>query len=129
MASVFVFVSLAMALAVPIAVAPVSVALALFITFTHPVFLHEVDRLAACVVATAVFFPIFLMTRRHIQVNRLLMNRYGRLHDDNRLGINDAGLGKGPNVNAPVYPRLVDAYGNANAGLCQCGCEGTSGKR
>jgi hypothetical protein len=80
-----VFVSLAMALAVPIAMAFVVVTVAFLVTFPHPVFSYKVDWLTTGVVAPAVFLPILLMARWHVQVNRLLVNRDGRLHDDNRL--------------------------------------------
>ena len=61
--------------------------MAFFIAFSHPVFLHKIDGLTTGVVASTMLGPVFLVSRWHIQVNRLLVDRNRALHDDDRSSI------------------------------------------
>ena len=79
------------------------------IAVPDPLLLHKINRLAASVVAVAMFAPIFLMTVRHVQVNRLAHNSHGLLNNDDGLLINQHRLRVVANIDAAIHTGLVNA--------------------
>src|SRR5262245_41517346 len=65
-----VVVMLPVAFAMTLMLAPVMFLVTWDIDALVPVILHEVDRLSACAVMTAVVSPFLRLARRHVQVNR-----------------------------------------------------------
>jgi hypothetical protein len=84
-----------------------------------PLIPHEIDRLAASIIFAAVLAPVFLMTRRHMEVDRLSnnVNRCGPNH--NGLCVNELGLRKVSDINATIKTRLADTDRHTDIG-CLC---------
>lgn len=76
-----------------------------------PAILDEINSLAAGIIRTAVFRPVFCMSRRHAQINRLF-HIPGLALNNHRLRINQLGLREAANINAAIKTRLanIDRY-------------------
>jgi hypothetical protein len=94
-----------------------------YIDIIVPPVTNEIDRLAAGIIFAAVLAPVLLMTRRHVQVHRLINNagRHGSNHDGSR--VNEFGLREASDVNASIKTGLADADRHTDIG-CLC-CDGT----
>ncbi len=79
-----------------------------------PVVADEIDRPTTGFIAPAITFPIFLVTRWHAQIQRL-MNDTGAFNDD-RLRVNNLGLREATEVDAPIKSWLADANRHADIG-------------
>lgn len=90
-----------------------------YIDIIVPFIPHEIDRLAAGIIFAAVLAPVFLMTRRHMEVDRLSnnVNRCGPNH--NGLCVNELGLRKVTDINATIKTRLADTDRHTDIG-CLC---------
>ena len=88
-----------------------------------PVVLHEVDGPAASVVLRAMLTPMFFVSRRNVEVDRLGRGILRRLRNHDRLRIDHWRPWSIADVNLPVEPRLTDADGYADLGKCG-GCNG-----
>ena len=88
-----------------------------------PVVLHEVDGPAASVVLRAMLTPMFFVSRRNVEVDRLGRGILRRLRNHDRLRIDHWRPWSISDVNLPVEPRLTDADGYADLGKCG-GCNG-----
>ena len=83
---------------------------------------HEIDRLAASIIFAAVLAPFFLMTRRHVQVDRLINNTGRSVPDHDGLCVNEFGLRIVSDVNAAIKTGLAYADGHTDIGcLCRDG--------
>src|SRR4051812_38705558 len=107
---------LAVALAMAFAVSLV-VLMLMLVALLHPAFLHEVHRLAAGVVLVAMLGPLLLVTRRHVEVQRLLLNDHGLARDDHRLRDNHRRRRRRADVDAAVDAGLDHRDGDADVGL------------
>lgn len=111
-----VFVSLVMLPAFTLAVARLMLR---NIDIIVPLIAHEIDRLAASIIFTAVFAPFFLMTRRYVQIDWLSynVNRCGPNND--WFCVNKFWLRIAADVNAAIKTGLSDADRHPNiGGLC-----------
>ena len=97
----------------------------MLIALTHPLVLHKIHRLVACVVLPAVPAPVLLVPRRHVQVNGLALDEHWRWHDDHRLRQHQRGLGIIANVDAAIHTRLGDTDRDADSGMGEGGCDST----
>ena len=71
-----------------------------------PFVAYEIDRSSASIIFLTVLVPVLLMTRRHVQINRLHdMTWRGSNHDG--FWVNELRLRSVPNVNAPIKARLA----------------------
>jgi len=80
---------------------------------------HEIDRLAASIIFAAVLAPFFLMTGRHVQVDRLINNTGRSMPNHDGLCVNELGLRIIIDVNAAIKTRLADADRHTDIG-CLC---------
>ena len=74
-----------------------------------PTITHEIDRLAASVIFAAVLAPVFLMTRRYVQVDWLVSSTSRSMPDLNGSCVNEFWLRIVSDVNAAIKTRLADA--------------------
>ncbi len=81
-----------------------------------PFVFYEIDRMATGIVLTAVLAPVLRMSRRHVQVNRLIDDACRSGMNDEGSCVNNFGMGKTPDVNAAVKARLGNADGHPNIG-------------
>jgi len=81
---------------------------------------HEIDRLSASIIFAAVFAPFLLMTRRHVQVDRLIDNAGRRMPDHDGLCVNEFRSRIVSNVNAAIKTRLADADRHTDIGCLRC---------
>jgi hypothetical protein len=72
-----------------------------------PIVAHEVDRSPASVVFRTVLAPVLLVTRRHMQVDRLYRNVLRRPHNYDRLRVDDRRPRNVANVNLSVKAGLA----------------------
>jgi len=103
--SSFVVTILLMTLVVVVATAffvPILLAVVRHVGIAIPVVPHEVDRLAAGVVLSAMLAPVPLMAWRHMQVQRLAHFAARRPLDDHRALVDQLRLGKAANVQASI---------------------------
>jgi hypothetical protein len=112
-------VSFAMAMPLVVALAMTVVAAVLTLVSRHvfivvPVIAHEIDRPAAGVVLRAVFAPVFLVARRHVQVERRGREELRHLLDHHRLGINNWRLRNAADVDLSEESGLADSDRHAN---------------
>jgi hypothetical protein len=71
-----------------------------------PFVAHEIDRSSASIMFLTVLAPVFLMTRRYVQINRLYDIAWrGSNHDG--FWVNEFRLRSVSNVNAPIKARLA----------------------
>ena len=90
-----------------------------YIDIVVPPVTHEIDRLAARIVLTAVLAPFFLMAGRHVQVDRLVNNTGRSMPNHDGLCVNELGLRVVSDVNAAIKARLADADRHTDIG-CLC---------
>ena len=83
-------------------------AVARFVDLVIPAVLYKINGTAASVIFRAVSFPMSRLFRRDIKINRLIPNGCRPLNDD-RLRVNDAGLGDGTDIDDAVCTWLCDA--------------------
>ncbi len=81
---------------------------------------HEVDRLSAGIIFAAVLAPFLLMTRRHVDVDRLIDNAGRCRPDHDRLCVDEFGSRIVSNVNAAIKTGLADADRHADIGCLRC---------
>ena len=89
----------------------------LLVTLAHPLLLYKIHRLAAGVVACAVFAPFLLMPRWNVQVDRLTLYHHGLWCNDHRLGIDEHRRRVVADINAPIDARLINADRHPHIGL------------
>ena len=88
-----------------------------------PVVPHKVDPLAAGVVLTAVFTPVFRVAWRHVQVDRWARNGYPL--DDHRSPVDHLRLRVVTDVDTAIEAGLADADRDADVGAdCRRGDSG-----
>ena len=93
-----------------------------YIDIIIPPVTHEIDRLAASIIFAAVLAPFFLMTGRHVQVNRLIDNTGRSMPNHDGLCVNELGLRVVSDVNAAIKAGLADADRHTDIGcLCRDG--------
>ena len=90
-----------------------------YIDIVVPPVTHEIDRSAAGIIFVAVLAPFFLMTRRHVQVDRLINDTCRSVPDYDGLCVNEFGLRIVSDVNAAIKTRLADADKHTDIG-CLC---------
>ena len=73
-----------------------------------PSVFNKIDRSAACIIFGAMLAPLFLMSGRHVHINRLINDTNRRCVNNDRSCVNEFGLGKTPDVNAAVKAGLRD---------------------
>jgi hypothetical protein len=78
-----------------------------------PIIPYEVDRSAACTILPTMLVPVFLMSRRNVQVDRLHCNMLRRSLDDNGLCEHDRRPRNIADINLTVETGLTDADGHA----------------
>ena len=84
-----------------------------------PPTLHEIDRSAASIIFSAMLAPVFLMTRRYVQVDWLINDTDRRVPNHDRSCVNEFGLRKVSDVNVAIKARL--AYGDRHTDIgCLC---------
>lgn len=88
-----------------------------------PRLLDKIDVLAAGVISAAVLRPMFCVTRRHAQIDRLLLDVPYRPFDDDRLCVDHTRLREGTDVDAAVEARLADSDRYANVGRQRWRCQ------
>ena len=81
----------------------------MLVALPHPLFLHEIHRLAAGVVAGTVLAPVLLMARRHVKVDRLALHQHRGRCNDHRLRVDEHRLRVVANVDTAINPRLIDS--------------------
>jgi len=79
-----------------------------------PIVAYEIDRSAACAVLRTMLVPVFLMSRRDVQVYRLCRNILRRSRNHDGLRIDDRRPGNIADIDLPIESRLADADGDAN---------------
>jgi len=94
--------------------APVLVTRHVFVVV--PVVSHKVDRPAAGVVPRAMLTPVFLVPRRHVQVDRRGGNKLRRPLDHDGLPENQLWLRDVANIDLPVEAGLADADRHTHIG-------------
>ena len=94
--------------------APVLVTRHVFVVV--PVVSHKVDRPAAGVVLRAMLTPVFLVARRHVQVDRRGGNKLRRPLDHNGLRVNQLWPRDVANIDLPVEAGLADADRHTHIG-------------
>src|SRR5712692_5158340 len=92
-----------------------------------PVVLNEVDRLAAGVVLAAMLAPVFLVPRRHMQIDWLSYHLDPL--DHNRLRKDQSRRRSVADVDATIEARLADADRNADVGSERRDGDGGQGHR
>lgn len=98
----------------PMITAPVLVTRHVFVVV--PVVSHKVDRPAAGVVPRAMLTPVFLVPRRHVQVDRRGGNKLRRPLDHDGLPENQLWLRDVANIDLPVEAGLADADRHTHIG-------------
>src|SRR5512136_1863603 len=78
------------------------------INIVVPLVTHEIDGSSASIIFLTVLAPVLLMTRRYVQIKRLLDNvtRCGSNHDGS--WVNEFRVRSVPNVNTSIKTRLAD---------------------
>src|SRR5882757_2394224 len=103
-----------MPMAIAVIAAPVLVTRHVFVVV--PVISHKVDRSAAGVVPRAMLTPVFLVPRRHVQVDRRGGNKLRRPLDHDGLPENQLWLRDVANIDLPVEAGLADADRHTHIG-------------
>jgi len=104
------------AMPMPTAVIAASVLVAGHVFVVVPVVSHKVDRPAAGVVSRAMLTPVFLMPRRHVQVDRRRGNILWRLLDHDGSRVNQLWWRDVANIDLPVEAGLADADRHTHIG-------------
>lgn len=87
-----------------------------------PAILNKIDTLAAGIIFTAMFTPVFCMAWRYVQID---WGSWRYPHNQPRLSIEKPGLRGVANVDAPIKVWLPYADGNINIGSkCRGGGSG-----
>jgi hypothetical protein len=81
-----------------------------------PIIMDEIDRPAAGVIFGAVLAPVFCLSGRNMQIERLLDNMDGSRPDYHGLGVDHCRPGSIPDVNLAVKARLPHCYRNIYIG-------------
>lgn len=79
-----------------------------------PIVSYKVDRPAACAVLRTMFVPVFLVSRRDVQVYRRCRNILRRSRNHDGLRIDDRRPRDIADIDLPIETRLADADGYAN---------------
>ena len=82
-----------------------------------PVITDKVDRPATGIVGGTVLAPMFLMTRRYVQINRCRYNNHGNRMHYNGMRIHQLRLGEIANTDLAIKARL--SYGNGYGRICR----------
>lgn len=82
------------------------------IYFVVPFVTHEIDRPVAGIVSVTVPAPFFCVSRRHMEINRLMDHMGGCGPDYNWPGIDYLRAGGVADIDAPIEPWLADTDGN-----------------
>src|SRR5262252_212048 len=89
-----------------------------------PAFLHEVDRLATCVVLSAVLVPVLCVSRRHMQVDRLTHHPHRHGSDQDRFRVDQLRWWQASDVDTTIEAGLADADRYADISSDCCTTEG-----
>ena len=81
-----------------------------------PLIMHEIDRLATCIILTTVLAPVLLMTRRYVHIDRLINYTGRRGLNHNGPSVDELGLRSVSDVNAAIKTGLADAYRHTDIG-------------
>jgi len=79
-----------------------------------PIIPHKVDGPAACVVLPAVLVPVLLMSRWHVQIDRLRCDVLRGSGDHDRLRIDNRRSRNIANIDLAIEPRLAEADGDTD---------------
>ncbi len=101
------------------AAVPVSRLVFRYIDVVIPTISYEIDRPATGVVFMAVFFPMFFVSRRNMQIDWRIRHTHRCGTDHDRFGINDLWPWKVSDIDPAVKARLPNADRHADiGGLC-----------
>lgn len=98
----------------PVIAVSVSLLVSRYIHVVIPLVSYEIDRPATSTIFMTMFTPMFLVTRRHVQVDWSMHRRHRT--DDHRLRIDNLWSREVSNIDLPIKAWLADADRHAYVG-------------